>query len=252
MSCNRQARQKPAPTPGAALRPVTRAGLRERARHLAPSGKGCSQNVPGGSPRRPPEASTLRWNTSAYPARDITPSWMRAPPESFRPTTGAPAWRAGSGGRQARVCARRVAKSGIGTGSHSRSRLRAGAGFLVTFAARRCRGRFFTPTHRHCTVHETADLGGVALAQRAAKHREVLRSTGGGPLSMPQQPRRQACQGSRPALRRPQERPQVRTALSWQTAANLRKGKHRTAIHGAAAGHHAVAWGGARGAGSAR
>ncbi len=27
---------------------------------------------------------------SAYPARDSTPSWMRAPPESLRPITGAP------------------------------------------------------------------------------------------------------------------------------------------------------------------
>lgn len=34
-----------------------------------------------------------KWNTrniSAYPARDSTPSWIRAPPESFSPITGAP------------------------------------------------------------------------------------------------------------------------------------------------------------------
>ena len=37
-----------------------------------------------------PEASTLRWKTSAYPANDATPSWMRAPPESLSPITGAP------------------------------------------------------------------------------------------------------------------------------------------------------------------
>lgn len=38
-----------------------------------------------------PEAFTLRRKTSAYPARLMTPSWMRAPPLSFRPTIGAPA-----------------------------------------------------------------------------------------------------------------------------------------------------------------
>ena len=37
-----------------------------------------------------PDASTLRWNTSAYPPSDATPSWMRAPPESLSPITGAP------------------------------------------------------------------------------------------------------------------------------------------------------------------
>lgn len=37
-----------------------------------------------------PEASTLRWKTSAYPASESTPSWMRAPPESLRPMTGTP------------------------------------------------------------------------------------------------------------------------------------------------------------------
>jgi hypothetical protein len=37
-----------------------------------------------------PEARTLRRKMSAYPASEATPSWMRAPPESFRPTMGAP------------------------------------------------------------------------------------------------------------------------------------------------------------------
>lgn len=37
-----------------------------------------------------PEESTFRWNTSAYPPSESTPSWMRAPPESFSPITGAP------------------------------------------------------------------------------------------------------------------------------------------------------------------
>ena len=37
-----------------------------------------------------PEASVLRRNTSAYAPSESTPSWMRAPPESLRPTTGAP------------------------------------------------------------------------------------------------------------------------------------------------------------------
>jgi hypothetical protein len=37
-----------------------------------------------------PEASVLRRNTSAYAPSDSTPSWMRAPPESLRPTIGAP------------------------------------------------------------------------------------------------------------------------------------------------------------------
>src|SRR5208337_3131173 len=37
-----------------------------------------------------PLASVLRRKMSAYPASDATPSWMRAPPESFKPMTGAP------------------------------------------------------------------------------------------------------------------------------------------------------------------
>ncbi len=32
----------------------------------------------------------LRQKISAYPASETTPSWMRAPPESLRPTTGQP------------------------------------------------------------------------------------------------------------------------------------------------------------------
>ncbi len=39
-----------------------------------------------------PEAIVLRRKMSAYPASDITPSWMRAPPESLRPTIGAPSF----------------------------------------------------------------------------------------------------------------------------------------------------------------
>ena len=37
-----------------------------------------------------PDARMLRWNISEYPARALIPSWMRAPPESLRPMTGAP------------------------------------------------------------------------------------------------------------------------------------------------------------------
>mmetsp|Transcript_25303 Transcript_25303/g.60471 ORF Transcript_25303/g.60471 Transcript_25303/m.60471 type:complete len:229 (+) Transcript_25303:831-1517(+) len=37
-----------------------------------------------------PDARTLRWKISAYPPSESTPSWMRAPPESLRPMTGAP------------------------------------------------------------------------------------------------------------------------------------------------------------------
>ena len=37
-----------------------------------------------------PDAITLRWKTSAYPASESTPSWIRAPPESFSPITGSP------------------------------------------------------------------------------------------------------------------------------------------------------------------
>ncbi len=37
-----------------------------------------------------PEASVLRRKISAYPPRLATPSWMRAPPLSLSPTTGAP------------------------------------------------------------------------------------------------------------------------------------------------------------------
>ncbi len=37
-----------------------------------------------------PEARVLREKISAYPARLATPSWMRAPPESLSPMTGAP------------------------------------------------------------------------------------------------------------------------------------------------------------------
>ena len=37
-----------------------------------------------------PEASMFRRKMSAYPASETTPSWMRAPPESFSPTIGTP------------------------------------------------------------------------------------------------------------------------------------------------------------------
>src|SRR5438876_5665126 len=37
-----------------------------------------------------PEASVFRKKMSAYPPSEATPSWMRAPPESFRPITGTP------------------------------------------------------------------------------------------------------------------------------------------------------------------
>ena len=37
-----------------------------------------------------PDASVLRRKISAYPPSETTPSWMRAPPESLRPMTGAP------------------------------------------------------------------------------------------------------------------------------------------------------------------
>src|SRR5215213_7121023 len=37
-----------------------------------------------------PDASTLRWKISAYPARETTPSWIRAPPESLIPIMGHP------------------------------------------------------------------------------------------------------------------------------------------------------------------
>ena len=37
-----------------------------------------------------PDASTLRRKISAYPPSDATPSWIRAPPESLSPMTGAP------------------------------------------------------------------------------------------------------------------------------------------------------------------
>ena len=37
-----------------------------------------------------PEARMLRSKISAYPASEFTPSWIRAPPESFNPIIGAP------------------------------------------------------------------------------------------------------------------------------------------------------------------
>src|SRR5205085_8736930 len=37
-----------------------------------------------------PDAFTLRWKIPPYMARDTTPSWMRAPAPSLRPTNGAP------------------------------------------------------------------------------------------------------------------------------------------------------------------
>ena len=43
-----------------------------------------------------PLASVLRRKMSAYPASDATPSWMRAPPESFSPMMGAPIFMARS------------------------------------------------------------------------------------------------------------------------------------------------------------
>ena len=39
-----------------------------------------------------PEASVFRRKMSAYPPSESTPSWIRAPPESFSPTTGAPSF----------------------------------------------------------------------------------------------------------------------------------------------------------------
>ena len=47
-----------------------------------------------------PLAWTLRWKMSAYPPRETTPSWMRAPPLSLRPMTGAPLSSASSMTRQ--------------------------------------------------------------------------------------------------------------------------------------------------------
>ena len=43
-----------------------------------------------------PLASVFRKKMSAYPASESTPSWMRAPPESFSPITGAPVFSAKS------------------------------------------------------------------------------------------------------------------------------------------------------------
>ena len=37
-----------------------------------------------------PEASVFRRKISAYPPSETTPSWIRAPPESLSPITGAP------------------------------------------------------------------------------------------------------------------------------------------------------------------
>ena len=37
-----------------------------------------------------PEARVFRRKMSAYPPREATPSWIRAPPESLSPITGAP------------------------------------------------------------------------------------------------------------------------------------------------------------------
>ena len=37
-----------------------------------------------------PEARTFRSKMYPYPASDEAPSWMRAPPESLMPMTGAP------------------------------------------------------------------------------------------------------------------------------------------------------------------
>src|ERR1700694_5830019 len=41
-----------------------------------------------------PEARVFRRKTFEYAASETTPSWMRAPPESFNPMTGAPFWTA--------------------------------------------------------------------------------------------------------------------------------------------------------------
>ena len=43
-----------------------------------------------------PDARVLRRKMSAYPPSDTTPSWMRAPPESFSPMIGAPTFMARS------------------------------------------------------------------------------------------------------------------------------------------------------------
>ena len=41
-----------------------------------------------------PDAMMLRWKISAYPARALMPSWMRAPPLSLMPMSGAPTFMA--------------------------------------------------------------------------------------------------------------------------------------------------------------
>ena len=43
-----------------------------------------------------PDARTLRRKISPYRPSETTPSWIRAPPESLMPITGAPTWAARS------------------------------------------------------------------------------------------------------------------------------------------------------------
>ena len=55
--------------------------------YTAPPAQGPKINESWGTT---PLAFTLRWKMSAYPPRLTTPSWMRAPPLSLSPITGAP------------------------------------------------------------------------------------------------------------------------------------------------------------------
>lgn len=95
-------------------------------------------------------------------------------------------------------------------------------------------------THRYRSVHQAADLGGVAFAQRAAKHREVLQRKGqvaGCLRPCPSQVELRGREGC--PKRAPADKLAALPLLSTDT--NLRKGKHRAAVHGAAASHNAVA-----------
>src|ERR1035441_9168366 len=93
-----------------------------------------------------PLASVLRKKISAYPASDTTPSWMRAPPESLSPITGAPVFSAMSM-------------------------------ILQIFCALASESPPPTPPRAglQLHVHDLADFLRVGFRKRPAEHREILR-----------------------------------------------------------------------------
>ena len=147
-----------------------------------------------------------------------------------------------AGGRKRQAC-----------GQRQRQRQRQLASSLLEQPAAAAAWAPTQTTHRHCPVHQPADLGRVALAQGPAKHGEVLqggrrrRRRGGGrgtraglPLLACRAARVALDAGSTPTASGASAR---RRSRGRRRRARLREGEDRAAKHGASTRHHAVACG---------